>query len=709
VFVISEHNDSFSFLKRTPVVWILALVIFCPGWGGAISINRTNTWNGNGGDFFWSNSSNWDSGSPLAGDTLQFGGSGAHASNDFPDLHISDVFFNANSGSFILEGNQLTFSGGSDLKRVRSESVSTQTMDFSGGLVGLQSVVSTAGTLIFNSTISTPGAGLDIGGGATVIFNKPLMGMDRISVFGNTVAQFNATVSTSITFGHSTVIIRSATELPGAEISEGGILKLASDVTLNGRLNLVNDGFTLGSTAPIVNTNGFNLEVTDGLKDGGPEADPLPAKLIKTGVGILTVGGDNTLDGWSGGTTILEGTVKAGSSTAFKSSTSFTLANSAGAILDLDGKNFTLGELNGGGDTGGTVELGTGTLTLHSATSSRFDGKIEGEGSLVKTGEEVLWLTGANSYSGTTTVNAGVLKGNARGLQGHILNNASVVFDQTGEGTYAGQMSGTGTLEKTGAGTLTVTQANTFDGGMTLTAGTLVVAHSDALGAGDVSVHGGILKSDGGSPRQINMGGDFTHAGGILELSLYGAGENDRLLVTGSSLLESTLSLRVHPGFLPVGITTYSLLNASSLSGMFTLPQNGASLRFDLSYSSASALLTATKSPYASFTQTSNQNSVGGYLDSLYPTATGDLGLVMGELNALSATDLSNALRSISPQPYQTVTTMGRINLTGFSQRIFSQLARTRAGHRGVQTTGFDQNQTNARWGSLTAEAGDEG
>lgn len=274
-----------------------------------------------------------------------------------------------------MEGNQLTFSGGSDLKRVRSESVSTQTMDFSGGLVGLQSVVSTAGTLIFNSTISTPGAGLDIGGGATVIFNKPLMGMDRISVFGNTVAQFNATVSTSITFGHSTVIIRSATELPGAEISEGGILKLASDVTLNGRLNLVNDGFTLGSTAPIVNTNGFNLEVTDGLKDGGPEADPLPAKLIKTGVGILTVG-SNSLDGWSGGTTILEGTVKAGSSTAFKSSTSFTLANSAGAILDLDGKNFTLGELNGGGDTGGTVELGTGTLTLHSATSSRFDGKI---------------------------------------------------------------------------------------------------------------------------------------------------------------------------------------------------------------------------------------------------------------------------------------------------------------------------------------------
>ena len=416
MFVISDHSRSFSFLKRLHVGWILALVVFCPRFGGAISINRTNTWNGNGADLLWSNSSNWDSGGPLAGDTLQFGGSGAHANNDFSDIHLSDIFFSANAASFTLEGNKVTFSGGSDLQRIRSESASTQTIDFSGALIGLRNVSSTAGTLIINSTISTPGAGLDIGGGANLIFNKPLMGMNRISVGENTVAQFNASVSTAITFGHATVVISSATELPGAEISDGGVLKLASDVTLASPLELVNDGFTLGSTAPMVNTNGFTLEVDQGIKDGNNGAEILPAQLIKAGAGVLIVKGNNTVDGWSGGTTIREGTVRAGSATAFKSSTSFTLANTAGVILDLNGNNFTLAELNGGGDAGGTVQLGAGILTISSTTSSRFDGKIEGTGGLVKNGDGVLWLTGANTYAGTTTVNAGVFERKCAGV-----------------------------------------------------------------------------------------------------------------------------------------------------------------------------------------------------------------------------------------------------------------------------------------------------
>ena len=36
----------------------------------------------------------------------------------------------------------------------------------------------------------------------------------------------------------------------------------------------------------------------------------------------------------------------------------------------------------------------------------------------------------------------GILQGNTPSLQGSIVNNASVVFNQTGSGTYAGAMSG---------------------------------------------------------------------------------------------------------------------------------------------------------------------------------------------------------------------------------------------------------------------------
>ena len=43
-------------------------------------------------------------------------------------------------------------------------------------------------------------------------------------------------------------------------------------------------------------------------------------------------------------------------------------------------------------------------------------------------------------------MSGGILQGNTASLQGNILNNASVVFNQTGAGIYAGTMSGTGGL-----------------------------------------------------------------------------------------------------------------------------------------------------------------------------------------------------------------------------------------------------------------------
>ena len=57
-------------------------------------------------------------------------------------------------------------------------------------------------------------------------------------------------------------------------------------------------------------------------------------------------------------------------------------------------------------------------------------------------------LSGASTYSGGTTVSAGTLQGDTTSLQGNIVNNANVTLDQMFSGTYAGNMSGTGSLEK---------------------------------------------------------------------------------------------------------------------------------------------------------------------------------------------------------------------------------------------------------------------
>ena len=43
-------------------------------------------------------------------------------------------------------------------------------------------------------------------------------------------------------------------------------------------------------------------------------------------------------------------------------------------------------------------------------------------------------------------MSGGVLQGTTSSLQGNILNNAAVMFNQSGSGTYAGNMSGSGAL-----------------------------------------------------------------------------------------------------------------------------------------------------------------------------------------------------------------------------------------------------------------------
>lgn len=701
--------------NRVSRAWVLvAGVLFLPvlGFGVDVGINTPDKkWSGNGSDPLWSNPDNWtlDTGGPLEGengDIITFDSHQGQTTNDISNITFSKIHFSSTSGSFNLGGNSITFTG---LHTLITQSTATQTISLSGDLINLRNITANAGTLIINSTISTPGAGLDIIGGGNVIFNKPLVGLNRLSVSGDTIAQFNSTVSTSIAFGHATVIISSGTALPGASISEYGVLKIASDVTLSGSLFLVDEGFIIQSTAPTVDTNGFEMTVTNGIKNGeNSYSEVLPAKLIKTGEGVLVVAGDNTNDGWTGGTTLSGGTLRAGSATAFhSSSSSFTLADKAGVVLDLNGHSFTLSELNGGGENGGTVLLPSGTLTIAAEeTSSRFAGRIVGAGSLVKEGGGVLWLTGANDeFSGTTIVNAGILKGDARGLHGDIINHASVVFDQSGTGTYGGEMTGEGSLQKTGAGTLTISGSNTFSGGTTVSSGTLVIGNSGALGNGNVTVEEGVLKTDG-TPRDIFVNGNFVQSGGTLELTLYSAGQIDRLVATGTVSVGGRLTVGPRPGYLPVGTSTYSIVQGTVMDGMFGSISSGAALQFEVTYTSTQTILTSTKKEYAPFVQTSNASNVAHYLDMLYPTATGDLALVLWELNAMPATDLSNAVKSLSPQPYQTMTALGMSTLSGFSQRIHSQLARSRAGSRGIQSWDSEEHGDQTRWGALTAEAG---
>ncbi len=150
--------------------------------------------------------------------------------------------------------------------------------------------------------------------------------------------------------------------------------------------------------------------------------------LTKAGAGNLTLTGANN---YTGGTTVNAGTL-----TGNTASLSGNLTNNAGVVFDQATTGTHAGTMSG---TSSPNPAGAKTIS-HS-------------------------LTGASNYTGGTTVNAGTLTGNTTSLTGNLTNNAGVVFDQATTGTYAGTMSGTGSLTKAGAGNLTLTGTNTYAGG----------------------------------------------------------------------------------------------------------------------------------------------------------------------------------------------------------------------------------------------------
>ena len=90
-----------------------------------------------------------------------------------------------------------------------------------------------------------------------------------------------------------------------------------------------------------------------------------------------------------------------------------TTVNVASGTLDVGGLTQQIGALTGSGNVVlDDISGSPGSLTVGNAGNMEFDGSISdnsGAGSLTKVGSGTLLLTGANSYSGTTTVSNGTL------------------------------------------------------------------------------------------------------------------------------------------------------------------------------------------------------------------------------------------------------------------------------------------------------------
>ena len=74
-------------------------------------------------------------------------------------------------------------------------------------------------------------------------------------------------------------------------------------------------------------------------------------------------------------------------------------------------------------------------LVFDRSNALTYSGEISGTGALVKNGIGTLMLTGENTFSGGTTINAGILQigngGTTGSIVGDIVDNAVLVFDRS--------------------------------------------------------------------------------------------------------------------------------------------------------------------------------------------------------------------------------------------------------------------------------------
>jgi autotransporter-associated beta strand protein len=111
------------------------------------------------------------------------------------------------------------------------------------------------------------------------------------------------------------------------------------------------------------------------------------------------------------------------------------------------------------------------------------------DGGLLKTGSGILTSCSSNTYTGGTIITAGTLQlgdgaVNNGSVQGNVTDSGVLVFADPFAQTYSGQISGGGSLAKTGTGTLILSGSDTYSGGTRVDAGTLIATGNNSLPAG---------------------------------------------------------------------------------------------------------------------------------------------------------------------------------------------------------------------------------
>jgi len=341
------------------------------------------------------------------------------------DLTISGPIYNDTSVDYLVYGGTSTLTT-LTLSSTLGVGSTAANVDFTQA-AGRNTLVNVAVSQAWAGTTTVNSGSFVTGSGVT-------LASPTIVVGGGTVASTSAN-----TFADSaTVTVNSG------RLSIGGSDTVASLAGSGGTVNVAT-GATL--TAGNASSTSYAGSITGG------------GNLTKVGSGTFTLSSASSM---TGTTTVTAGQFTLASANLL-ADTSAVVIN--GGLLSLGG-NDTIGSVAG---SGGTLAIGSNTLTVSQSGTTSFAGAITGNGTFTKAGSGILTLTGnASAYAGATQVQAGTLAVNGS-LGGSVDVSLGAIL--SGTGTIGGNASIAGTLNPGGAGAV---GTQTFNGNLTYAGGSIL-------------------------------------------------------------------------------------------------------------------------------------------------------------------------------------------------------------------------------------------
>ncbi|MDM0010183.1 autotransporter-associated beta strand repeat-containing protein [Variovorax sp. J22G73] len=349
----------------------------------------------------------------------------------------------------------------------------------------------------------------------------------------------------SLQFGATSTAATSTIANQGGTVFFQQNASAGSATIVNGDKSLLSFvGAASAGTAQIVNQSGGLVRFED-------TASASKASIANAAGGVVDVSGSTVAGG-------VEFGALSGAGALVLGATQLTLgrANTNDVIAGSISDKGSLFVQPGTGTGGSLVKVGSGTLTLSGANS--YTGGTALHQGRLNVGHSQALGTGALSMDDDTTLGFsadGVVLANAVKLTGQ---NDPVIDTGAFSATLAGAISGGGFITKQGTGTLTLSGANTYTGATSVAQGTLKAgaantfsaasAHSVAAGAtldlagfnqgvaalansGTVSLVGAVA----GTTLTVN--GNYVGNNGVLKLgtALSGTGPSDRLVINGGT------------------------------------------------------------------------------------------------------------------------------------------------------------------------------